>query len=207
MQLCIARVHSFRVYIATVGAWKSNAIANLLADIRRRSRMHVRVVVLTLRVFFLDETRLSPFVLKWTSCHYAPCYSYFFRRFHRVLRPEGVPFGKNDRFACVPESLRVERCRRRSLTECISDFTFVISLSSYCFDYTIITFIKCTYSNSWKFNFVDIANLYNFTIGSQNLQLLSRNVTCVTAVFKWFLFDSLNEPFQLWGPLSNHGKT
>lgn len=28
--------------------------------------------------FFLDETRLSPFVLKWTSCHYTPCYCYFF---------------------------------------------------------------------------------------------------------------------------------
>lgn len=44
--------------------------------------------------FFLDETRLSPFVLKWTSCHYTPCYCYFFWRFYRVLRREGVPFGK-----------------------------------------------------------------------------------------------------------------
>lgn len=78
---------------------ESNAIANLLPGglrpaTRSTPRLHVCLVVFTLHVFFLDEARLSPFVLKWTSCHYTPCYCYFFRRFYRVLRQEGVLFGK-----------------------------------------------------------------------------------------------------------------
>lgn len=68
---------------------KSNAIANLLAGGRRRSVYYVYAQLFSLAVyFFLNEARLSPFVLKWTSCHYTPCYCFFFRRFYRVLRRE-----------------------------------------------------------------------------------------------------------------------
>lgn len=81
---------------------------------RRASQRTYAQLFLLFAYFFLDEARLSPFVLKWTSCHYTPCYCYFFRRFYRVLRGEGVPFGKMFVLrASVLESLRVEWCRRR----------------------------------------------------------------------------------------------
>lgn len=102
-----------RVNVSIVGARierDCKFISERRAGGRRRAfqRPYAQLFLL-FAYFFLDESRLSPFVLKWTSCHYTPCYSYFFRRFYRVLRGEGVPFGKMFVLrASVLESLRVE---------------------------------------------------------------------------------------------------
>lgn len=90
---------------------------------------------------FSRRARLSPFVLKWTSCHYTPCYCYFFRRFYRVLRREGVPFGKmfvlraSGEFACRVMSTATDW--KWVMEFCFSFLMFYFSSSSFCFDITI----------------------------------------------------------------------
>lgn len=72
---------------------ESNPIANLLADSRRRSA--VRAVVFTLRIFFSRRDSALPFCSQVDQLSlYAMLLLFFFWRFYRVLRWEGVPFGK-----------------------------------------------------------------------------------------------------------------